>query len=100
MDLEGLVRLGVIGLRAWLENLKQVAVAVGSVLKALQNLSSRRKQRKTERMMKCVFWVLRCVFVLFLGGGGEVKCSVHSFITGCSYSCCGGPCEVVGSMEF
>ncbi|KAL6289048.1 hypothetical protein ACE6H2_006558 [Prunus campanulata] len=46
MDLEGLVRLGVIGLGAWLENLKQVAVAVGSVLKALQNLSSRRKQRE------------------------------------------------------
>ncbi|PQQ11400.1 hypothetical protein Pyn_34554 [Prunus yedoensis var. nudiflora] len=41
-----LVRLGVIGLGAWLENLKQVAVAVGSVLKALQNLSSRRKQRE------------------------------------------------------
>ncbi|KAL6283834.1 hypothetical protein ACE6H2_014763 [Prunus campanulata] len=46
MDLEGLVRLGVIGLGAWLENLKQVAVAVGSVLKAPQNLSSRRKHRE------------------------------------------------------
>ncbi|ONI28238.1 hypothetical protein PRUPE_1G133200 [Prunus persica] len=59
MDLEGLVRLGVIGLRAWLENLKQVAVAAGSVLKALQNLSSRRNQRGKQRERECI----SCVFL-------------------------------------
>ena len=66
MDLEGLVRLGVIGLRAWLENLKQVAVAVVvvSVLKALQNLSSRRKQREENDEM-CALGFASCFCFAF-----------------------------------